>query len=99
MATATKISITEWFDVSAWGKLADVCNQYLAKGQQVYIEGRLSSRVYETQAGEKRFSLDVNLTDVQFLGRSNRDQEPAYAGMPAHDVDHLRLVTPVEHCQ
>lgn len=59
---------TEWFSVSAWGKLAEICNQYLTKGKQVYVEGRLKSRTYQTQAGETRFSLDVMCTEIQFLG-------------------------------
>ena len=60
---------TEWFNCSAFGKLADTCNQYLSKGKQVYVEGRLSSRTYQTQGGETRHSLDINVTDVQFLGQ------------------------------
>jgi len=59
---------TEWFNCSAWGKLADVCNQYLTKGKQVYLEGRLKTRSYETQSGETRFSLDVSCSEIQFLG-------------------------------
>jgi len=59
---------TEWFNCSAWNKLADVCNEYLSKGKQVYIEGRLKTRSYETQSGEKRFSLDVSCSEIQFLG-------------------------------
>ena len=59
---------TEWFNCSAWGKLAETCNQYLTKGQQIYVEGRLSSRQYQTQGGETRTSLDVSVTDIQFLG-------------------------------
>ncbi len=62
---------TEWFNCSAWGKLAEVCNQYLTKGQQVYLEGRLKSRSYETQGGETRHSLDVSVSEIQFLGKSN----------------------------
>jgi len=60
---------TEWFNVSAWGKLGETCNQYLTKGQQVYIEGRMSSRTYEGRDGTTRVSIDVFLNDVQFLGR------------------------------
>jgi single-strand DNA-binding protein len=60
---------TEWFNCQAWGKLAEVCNAYLTKGQQVYIEGRLKSRTYQTQNGETRFSNDVMVSDVQFLGK------------------------------
>ena len=53
---------TEWFNVSAWGKLGETCNQYLAKGRQVYVEGRLSSRSYEARDGTTRFSNDISLT-------------------------------------
>jgi single-strand DNA-binding protein len=68
---------TEWFNVSAWGRLAETCNQYLTKGQQVYVEGRLSSRTYQANDGQTRFSNDIMLTDVQFLGsRGGGDQAP-----------------------
>jgi single-strand DNA-binding protein len=73
---------TEWFNVSAWGKLGETCNQYLAKGRQVYVEGRLSSRTYEGRDGQMRVSMDINLTDVQFLGGRGADGEGAPAGAP-----------------
>ncbi len=60
---------TEWFNCSAFGRLAETCNQYLTKGKQVYVEGRLSSRTYPTQSGETRHSNDINITEVQFLGQ------------------------------
>jgi len=83
---------TEWFNVSVWNKLAEICNQYLTKGKQVYVEGRLKTRSYETQAGEKRFSLDVSCNEIQFLGGGqgqgqaesqespSEDREPVAAG-------------------
>ena len=43
---------TEWFNVVAWGNLAEICNQYLTKGQQVYIEGRLQTRGWEDEQGK-----------------------------------------------
>ena len=64
---------TEWFNVSAWGRLADLCNQYLSKGRQVYVEGRFSSRSYEGRDGQMRNSNDISLTDVQFLGGRGQD--------------------------
>lgn len=64
---------TEWFNVSAWGRLADLCNQYLSKGRQVYVEGRFSSRSYEGRDGQMRHSNDISLTDVQFLGGRGQD--------------------------
>jgi len=60
---------TEWFNCSAWEKQAELCNQYLQKGSQVYIEGRIKSREYEVD-GKTRFSLDVSVNQVQFLGSS-----------------------------
>ena len=70
---------TEWFNVSAWGKLGETCNQYLTKGRQVYVEGRLSSRTYEARDGQTRVALDISLTDVQFLGGRGGDGDGAPA--------------------
>ncbi|CAI8018253.1 Single-stranded DNA-binding protein 1 [Geodia barretti] len=60
---------TEWFNCTAFGRLADTCNQYLSRGQQVYVEGRLRSRQYDRRDGTPGFSLDVTVTDMQMLGR------------------------------
>lgn len=60
---------TEWFNCTAFGRLADTCNQYLTRGQQVYVEGRLRSRQYDRRDGTPGFSLDVTITDMQMLGR------------------------------
>ena len=75
---------TEWFNVSAWGRLADTCNQFLSKGRQVYVEGRLTSRSYEGRAGQTRFVNEINVTDVQFLGGGNQtgDDRPNYGQDP-----------------
>lgn len=59
---------TTWFRVSFWGKLAEVANQYLAKGRQAYIEGRLTQREWQDRDGNQRTSLEVNGTDLQFIG-------------------------------
>ena len=91
---------TEWFNVSAWGKLGETCNQYLTKGRQVYVEGRLHSRSYEGRDGQTRFVNEINLTDVQFLGRGSdaggdaNAYAPGPAGMadeepPMDDIDDL----------
>jgi single-strand DNA-binding protein len=90
---------TDWFNVSAWGRLSELCNQYLTKGQQVYLEGRLHLRSYETRDGQTRWVNDITVTDVQFLGRAGGagDQGPAYDNEPdmagsfssSDDVDDL----------
>ena len=79
---------TEWFNCSAFGKLAETCNQYLSKGQQVYIEGRLKSRTYQARDGQTRFSNDVAVTEVQFLSRPD-NRQPVPAGMDEDDDDLL----------
>jgi single-strand DNA-binding protein len=59
---------TEWFNCMAYGKLAETCNAYLSKGQQVYAEGRLTSRTYQTRDGQTRHSNDITVREIQFLG-------------------------------
>ena len=59
---------TEWFNVSAFGRLADICNQYLTRGRQVYVEGRLRGRSYTDRDGQPRYSLEITANEVQFLG-------------------------------
>lgn len=68
---------TTWFRVNVWGKQADPCQQYLSKGSQVYVEGRLSLQEYTDRDGGKRSSLEVRASDVQFLGSRGDSQESA----------------------
>ncbi len=60
---------TEWFTVVAWNQLAEQCNQYLAKGRRVYVEGRLRSRSWESQDGKTRFRNEIIASRVLFLDR------------------------------
>ena len=60
--------VTTWFRVSAWGRQAEVANQYLTKGKQVYVEGRLRQEEYTDREGNRRQSLEVTASDIQFLG-------------------------------
>jgi len=59
---------TTWFRVTAWGRQAELANEYLAKGRQVYVEGRLRLEEYTDREGQKRFSAEVSATEIQFLG-------------------------------
>lgn len=59
---------TEWFNVVAWGNLAEICKQYLAKGHQVYIEGRLQTRGWEDETGKKHFRTEVVASEMIMLG-------------------------------
>ena len=60
--------VTTWFNVTLWRRQAEVASQYLSKGRQVYIEGRLSLREYQDRDGNTRTSLDVQGTEIQFIG-------------------------------
>ena len=66
---------TTWFRVTAWGRQAELANEYLAKGRQVYVEGRLRLEEYTDREGQKRFSAEVSATDIQFLG--HRGEAPS----------------------
>lgn len=59
---------TEWHRISVWGKLAEICGKHLAKGRQVYVEGRLQTRSWEDQQGQKKYSTEIVANTVQFLG-------------------------------
>jgi single-strand DNA-binding protein len=60
---------TEWHRVVVWGKLAEICGQHLAKGRQVYVEGRLQTRSWDDKtSGQKKYATEVVATTVQFLG-------------------------------
>jgi len=59
---------TEWHRIVVWGKTAELCTQYLAKGRSVYVEGRLQTREWEDKDGQKRRTTEVVAQTVQFLG-------------------------------
>lgn len=59
---------TEWHNIVAWERLAEICGQYLAKGRMVYIEGSIQSRQWEDQDGNKRTSFDIRAREMVMLG-------------------------------
>ena len=59
---------TEWHNIVVWGKQAESCGQYLQKGRQVYIEGRIQNRSYDDKEGNKKYITEINAQRVQFLG-------------------------------
>ncbi len=96
--------VTTWFRVSAFGKLADTCQQYLHKGSYVYIEGALSQSEYTTREGQVRQSLEVRAREMRMLDKAgDRSMEtdggdeapPAYsrqsapASVAAGDMDEI----------
>jgi single-strand DNA-binding protein len=68
--------------VVAWGNLAEICNQHLARGQQVYIEGRLQTRSWEDNNGQRHFRTEVVANEMIILGNrvnySNHSEEDKY---------------------
>lgn len=58
----------EWHRVVVWGKMAEVCKQYLTKGQRLYVEGRLQTRSWDDKEGQKRYSTEIVANDFMFLG-------------------------------
>lgn len=65
---------TDWYRVSCWGRQAEIAQQYIQKGQQVYVEGRFNARQYTTKDGQPGLSLDISCNDFQMLsGRRDRD--------------------------
>ena len=87
--------ITTWFRVQVWGRQADSAAQYLMKGRQVYVEGRLRLEEWQDREGKQRYTLNVNATDVKFIDRGSGDgrQEQLYeqrgasnATLPGNDL-------------
>lgn len=86
---------TEWHRVVVWGKLAELCNQYLAKGRQAFVEGKLQTRAWDDKSGQKRYTTEINATTVQFIGgqasagqgnyANNQDGAQAQSAEPAQD--------------
>lgn len=73
--------LTEWHNIVAWRQLADLADKYIKKGTQVYVEGKLSTRSWEDNAGVKRFQTDIVASSIQLLGKKestdNRPPHPA----------------------
>jgi single-strand DNA-binding protein len=82
---------TEWHRIVVFGKLAEVCGQYLGKGRQVYIEGRIQSREWEDRDGNKRYTTEIVASEMKMLGAKGAGAEPG-RGIMAAEPDH----TPVE---
>ena len=71
---------TEWHNIVAWGKLAEICNEYLSKGSSVYIEGRLQTRQYEDREGITRRTTEIVALEMQMLDRRARSDGDGGSG-------------------
>jgi single-strand DNA-binding protein len=66
-----KVQDTQWHNIVAWGKIADIVESYVGKGKEIALEGKLSSRSYETSDGEKRYVTEVIASEILLLGSKN----------------------------
>lgn len=71
---------TEWHRIVVWGRIAEICGQHLSKGRQVYLEGRLQTRSWEDQQGQKKYTTEIVANTVQFLGGNDRAQAGSSMG-------------------
>jgi single-strand DNA-binding protein len=84
-ADGERHSETEWFNVVAWGTLAEICKQYLVKGQQVYVEGRLQTRRWDDKEGVKHTSVEIVANEMMMLG-DRREANSQSEASPAEPV-------------
>lgn len=79
-ATGEKKEQTEWHRVSFFGKLAEICGQYLKKGAQVYVEGSIRTRKWTDQNGQERYTTEIRGDDMKMLGSRQGTGAPAGGG-------------------
>jgi single-strand DNA-binding protein len=70
-AQGEKVTDTQWHNVVAWNKTADIIEKYLEKGNEVAIEGKLTSRSYDTKEGEKRYITEIVINELLMLGKNS----------------------------
>jgi single-strand DNA-binding protein len=93
--TGEKKERTEWHRIVAWSKLGEICGEYLSKGRQVYIEGRIQTRSWEDRDGNKRYTTEIVANDVQFLGgRDAGSGAKAASGASASDFESSPVQAP-----
>ncbi len=86
---------TEWHRIVVWGKMAELCGEYLKKGRQAYIEGKLQTREWNDKEGKKNYTTEIVAQSVQFLGGGGKGESSGYGsggrdrgdtGMPTDDL-------------
>ena len=76
---------TEWHNIVAWGRLAELCEQYLKKGDTVYIEGRIQTRSWEDQNGQQRWTTEVVAQEMTMLGGGRGGRQGGPSGQDDFD--------------
>jgi len=90
-STGEKKQETCFVRIVVWGRTAEICGEYLAKGRPVFIEGRLQYRTWDSPGGEKRSTLEVRAERVQFLGRSDKAQGAPQGKQPSAGIEDINL--------
>ena len=67
-AKGDRVQNTQWHNIVAWGKVGEIAAEYLAKGEEVALEGKLMHRSYENSNGEKRYVTEINLNELLMIG-------------------------------
>lgn len=80
---------TQWHRIVVWGRQAENCKEYLAKGRQVYIRGRMQTRDWETSDGDKRQTTEIHAIDVQFLGGGSSGKSGGGSNPPPPSDDDI----------
>jgi single-strand DNA-binding protein len=81
--TNERITTTEWHNVVVRNKLAEICEKYLSKGDKVYVEGRIKTRQWDDQSGNKRYTTEIHATEMTFLTtRKELDKSQSKSNVP-----------------
>lgn len=81
--TGERVTNTEWHNIVVRNKAAEICNQYLKKGDKVYIEGKLKTRKWQAEDGQQRYSTEVHVNEFNFLNSRNESiTENSYQAPP-----------------
>lgn len=83
--TGERKEMTEWVRISAFGKLAEICSQYLKKGSQVYVEGSMRTRKWTDKDGQERYTTEIRCDDMKMLGSRQGMGAPAGGGGGGYD--------------
>ncbi len=86
---------TEWHRIVAFGKLGEICGEYLTKGKQIYVEGRIQTRSWDDRDGNKRWTTEIIATNMQMLGSSQTQMSDAdETGVATDDVEQIEEDVP-----
>ena len=85
--TGEKISSTEWHNIVVRNKLAEICEKYLSKGDKIYVEGRIKTRQWEDQDGNKRYTTEIHVIEMIFLNTKKEANPNPISKLVKSDTD------------